>query len=84
MKPKSWDEVAREIVTRHEPRRDSKLLVEAIASALSSADREARMKSAELVDSYWKFDKNQRPLSDWHEKQACLEAIRNQQGGSRD
>ncbi len=29
-----------------------------------------------LIDDYWKFDDNQRPMSSWHEKQSLLEEIK--------
>jgi hypothetical protein len=29
----------------------------------------------ELVNSYWKFDDNQQPVSNWHDKQDLLKAI---------
>ena len=28
-----------------------------------------------LIDSYWKFDNNQQPMSSWHDKQDLLNEI---------
>jgi hypothetical protein len=28
-----------------------------------------------LIDRYWKFDNNQTPVSNWHDKQDLLEAV---------
>lgn len=33
-------------------------------------------KILELIDSYWRFDNHQQPLSNWHEKQDLLDEIR--------
>ena len=30
----------------------------------------------DLIDRYWKFDDNQQPVSNWHDKQDLLEAVR--------
>jgi hypothetical protein len=30
----------------------------------------------DLIDRYWKFDDNQTPVSNWHDKQDLLEAVR--------
>jgi hypothetical protein len=30
----------------------------------------------DLIDRYWKFDKDQTPVSNWHDKQDLLEAVR--------
>ena len=30
----------------------------------------------DLIDRYWKFDNNQTPVSNWHDKQDLLEAVR--------
>lgn len=30
----------------------------------------------DLIDKYWKFDDNQVPVSNWHDKQDLLEAVR--------
>jgi len=37
-------------------------------------------KILELVDSYWKFDDDQQPVSNWHDKQDLLEAIEDELG----
>jgi septum formation topological specificity factor MinE len=29
----------------------------------------------DLIDRYWKFDNNQTPVSNWHDKQDLLEAV---------
>lgn len=29
----------------------------------------------QLIDSYWKFDEYQQPISSWHDKQDLLKAI---------
>ena len=29
-----------------------------------------------LIDRYWKFDNDQEPVSNWHDKQDLLEAVR--------
>ena len=30
----------------------------------------------DLIDRYWKFDDDQTPVSNWHDKQDLLEAVR--------
>ena len=30
----------------------------------------------DLIDRYWKFDNDQTPVSNWHDKQDLLEAVR--------
>ena len=30
----------------------------------------------DLIDRYWKFDDNQTPVSNWHDKQDLLEAAK--------
>ena len=30
----------------------------------------------DLIDRYWKFDDDQTPLSNWHDKQDLLDAVR--------
>lgn len=30
----------------------------------------------DLIDKYWKFDNDQTPVSNWHDKQDLLEAVR--------
>lgn len=30
----------------------------------------------DLIDRYWKFDNDQKPVSNWHDKQDLLEAVR--------
>lgn len=30
----------------------------------------------DLIDRYWKFDNDQAPASNWHDKQDLLEAVR--------
>lgn len=30
----------------------------------------------DLINRYWKFDDNQTPVSNWHDKQDLLEAVR--------
>lgn len=29
----------------------------------------------DLIDRYWKFDNDQKPVSNWHDKQDLLEAV---------
>lgn len=33
-------------------------------------------KILELIDRYWKFDNDQTPVSNWHDKQDLLEEVR--------
>jgi len=49
-----------------------------IAQALDKAILDERERSIKLTGLYWKFDEKQMPISSWHDKQDCLEAIRNQ------
>jgi septum formation topological specificity factor MinE len=30
----------------------------------------------DLIDRYWKFDNDQTPVSNWHDKQDLLDAVR--------
>ncbi len=30
----------------------------------------------DLIDRYWKFDNDQTPVSNWHDKQDLMEAVR--------
>jgi len=32
-------------------------------------------KILKLIDDYWKFDKDQQPMSSWHDKQDLLKAL---------
>lgn len=32
-------------------------------------------KILQMVDAYWKFDKQQQPISSWHDKQDLLKAL---------
>lgn len=51
-----------------------------ITKALIQAHNEGREegwnKAIEKINLFWRFDNNQQPLSSWHDKQDCLESIR--------
>ena len=51
-------------------------LRQAIAEALTAARREQAESDLKLIDAYWKFDNDQKPLTSWHEKQELLIKIR--------
>jgi len=36
----------------------------------------------ELIEKYWRFDDNQQPMSNWHDKQDLIELLRSKQTGT--
>lgn len=56
-------------------------LNQAIFTALQQVRDAAKKEALLKVDEFWRFDENQQPMSSWYDKQDCLTAIRQMEGG---